>query len=87
MTDQPNQNGNQPPQPSPQVVISIQKQEIDRLNDNRIYMMAVLEEQAQKANEEVGRLNGVISQLKGMLNDDVLEEAEAIINGASHPSQ
>ena len=71
----------QPQSPNPSTIIAIQKQEIDRLNDNRVWLLAVAQENQNGALGEINRLMGVISQLKGMLEADVLEEAEAIING------
>lgn len=93
MSQQPS-NNQQPPQPNPQTVITIQKQEIDRLNDNRVYLIALLEDtqkegqaEIERQHDEVARLMGVVSQLKGMLNEDVLEEAETIIGKVSGPTQ
>lgn len=84
MSEQP-----QVPQPSSDVIIRIQRQEINRINDNRIVLLSTLDETISQANTEIGRLNGEISrlisvanQLKTMLSDDLIEEAETIIAAA-----
>jgi hypothetical protein len=71
------------PQPNPQTIVSIQRREIDRLNDNRVYLMAVIEEGMQTSSAEIVRLNAVAAKLKGLLSEDVIDQAEAII-GDSH---
>ena len=52
------------PQPSQQTVITIQQQEIDRINSNRVFLLATLDEVKAEANAEIGRLVGIISELK-----------------------
>jgi uncharacterized protein YigA (DUF484 family) len=64
MTAQSNHNGQQPQQPNPQTVISIQRGEIDRLNDNRVYLMAISEENRMAAAAEIARLTQEIVDLR-----------------------
>ena len=52
------------PAPSLQTIIDVQRKEMNRINDNRVYLLATIEEIKVEANAEIGRLNGVISQMK-----------------------
>lgn len=54
----------QPQQPNPQTIVNVQKREIDRLNDNRIYLMALIEEIKARSEVEIKRLTDEISLLK-----------------------
>jgi hypothetical protein len=56
MTDQP--------QPSPQTIIRIQSQEIERLNGNRLYLMALLEDTKAEALAEIAKRDEEIASLK-----------------------
>lgn len=64
-----------------ETIIKIQKAEIDRLNDNRVYMLALLEEVGNEANTEIGRLNGVISQLMSLVPERSKKQAQTVISG------
>lgn len=74
---------NQPtsPQPNQQTIIVVQQQEIDRINSNRIFLLASMEEMKVEANAEIGRLLGVVSQLQSLLPKSATKEAEVIISG------
>lgn len=69
------------PQPNPETVIKVQKQEIDRLNDNRVWLLAVLEDTRNEALDEIGRLNGVLSSLRSLVPEKDQKKANAIVNG------
>lgn len=66
----------QPPRPDPQTFVNVQKQEIDRLNDNRIYLMALIEEIKGEASQEIERLTAELDALKA-------SQLEASWNGES----
>lgn len=80
----------QAPQPSPQAVIRALQQELNRTNDNRIYLLALLEETREEAirelgnrDEEIVRLNGIVSQLMGLVPEDQQEAAEKIVRATT----
>lgn len=52
------------PQPNPQTVVRIQSQEIGRLNDNRLYLIAVLEDTKAEALAEIAKRDQEIEELK-----------------------
>lgn len=89
MTAQPANQGstmsNQPtdPQPSQQTIIVVQQREIDRINSNRVFLLATIEETNAAANAEIGRLMGVVSQLQSLVPKSAVAEAEAIIAGTT----
>ncbi len=68
----------EPPQPNAQTIIAIQKQEIDRLNDNRVYLMAIVEDIKNEAGTEIRRLTEENSALKA---GDEMEKAEKASSG------
>lgn len=87
MSGQPNAP-QEPPKPNQATIILVQRRELERLNDNRVYLMSIIEDikaeagaEIQRLADECARLEGVIDQLKGMISEDVIEEAEAIISG------
>lgn len=71
------------PQPEAQTIIRVQKNEIDRLNDNRIYLLATVEEIREEAMTEIERLNGVISKMRSLVPDDDQDQVEEILAPAA----
>jgi hypothetical protein len=51
-------------QPNPQTIIRIQSQEINRLNDNRLYLIALLEDTKAEALAEIAKRDEEIASLK-----------------------
>lgn len=66
----------QEPQVNQSTIIRVQQQEINRLNDNRVYLMTVLEEIKTEALAELAARDSEIAGLKAKL-----EGAEAQPNG------
>jgi hypothetical protein len=64
------------PQPAAQTIIRMQTQEINRLNDNRIFLMALLEDTKAEALAEIGMRDEEIARLQGLL-----DEAQAVDQG------
>ena len=71
---------NDQPQPSPQTIIRIQSQEIERLNGNRLYLMALLEDTKAEALAEIAKRDEEIAQLSarvdGFVEDDDVQADE-----------
>lgn len=55
---------NEQPQPSPETIVRVQSQEISRLNDNRLYLIALLEDTKAEALAEIAKRDEEIAQLK-----------------------
>jgi len=53
----------QTPQPADSVIMAVQKEEIDRLNDNRVYLIALNRELNAEAMSEISRLRGDVQRL------------------------
>jgi hypothetical protein len=68
MSEQPN------PQPNPQTIIRVQSQEINRLNDNRLYLIALLEDTKAEALAEIGKRDGEIEALKAQIDSALNDE-------------
>lgn len=71
MTQQPVQPGDPGPQPDAQFVIQAMNQELERTNNNRLWLMAMLEQRTA----EVQQLSSVLSQVQAELQR--LQAAEA----------
>ena len=72
------------PQPSDQAIIRVQGQEMNRLNDNRIYLLALIEEIQAEAMQEIGRLQGQLASVTSMVKDDKnRDEISAFLNPAN----
>lgn len=67
--------------PNVETLLLVQKQEIDRLNDNRVYLMGVIQDTTREAMAEVERLNAVVSQLLSLVPMDDRERADQIVAG------
>lgn len=58
------------PQPSAATIIAVQKSEIDRLSDGRVYLLALLEDVSKQAQDEIKRLREEIAKLKETSADE-----------------
>lgn len=74
----------QQPQPSQEAIVRVQGQEMNRLNDNRIYLLALIEEIQAEAMQEIGRLQSQLASVTSMVKDDKnREQISAFLAGAS----
>lgn len=55
------------PQPNTQTVVRVQSQEIGRLNENRLYLMALLEDTKAEALAEIAKRDQQIEELKAQI--------------------
>lgn len=54
----------QPPKPADAIIMAVQKDEIDRINDNRIYLLALNRELNNEAMTEIARRDSKIAALE-----------------------
>ena len=60
----------EPARPQDSTIIAVQKQEIDRLSDNRVMLLSMLEEMQAAANEEITRLGEVLAAAVELLSPE-----------------
>lgn len=73
------------PRPQDQTIINVQKQEIDRVNDNRVVLIAMLEEMKQEAEREIARLGNALSVAMSRLDEEGRAAVESVLNGQPNP--
>ena len=64
--------------PSDQAIIRVQGQEMQRLNENRMYLLALIEEIQAEAQQEIQRLQGQLASVTSMVKD--AKNREEIVN-------
>jgi hypothetical protein len=64
MTQQPSA-----PQPDQQFVIEALQEELTRVNENRLYLLASLRQMGSEAKAEIGRLDGIMAAAASQISD------------------
>lgn len=75
------------PRPDDRTLLRVQRQEIERLNDNRMLLMACIEEMRAEAVSEIGRLRSVIEVARGKLPAKARAEVDAMLAGHGSEGQ
>lgn len=65
---------NDQPQPSAETIVRVQSQEINRLNDNRLYLIALLEDTKAEALAEIAKRDQQIEELKAQIESAASDE-------------
>jgi hypothetical protein len=65
---------NEQPQPTAETMVRVQAQEISRLNDNRLYLIALLEDTKAEALAEIAKRDQEIEELKAQIESSLNDE-------------
>lgn len=77
MTQTPAQSQSlpEPPQPGPEFVVQALKEELDKVVENRYYLIASVKHIKAEAEQEINRLHGVIASVVSMVKDEENRDA------------